>query len=82
MRRSHGLAVAMLWVLALAFTTGDAQQPPVIAIRAGHLIDPATGAVATNQIVLINEGKIIEVGSKLSIPPGADIRDLTNSLVK
>ena len=69
MRRSHGLAVAMLWVLALAFTTGDAQQPPVIAIRAGHLIDPATGAVATNQIVLLNEGKIIEVGQSYRSHP-------------
>lgn len=79
MRRSCYLALAVIWVLA--FSASDAQQSSVIAIRAGHLIDPATGGVATDQIVLIREGKIVEVGPKVPIPPGAAVRDLTSSWV-
>ena len=33
-----------------------------VAIRAGHLVAPATGRVTDDQIVLVRDGKILEVG--------------------
>jgi len=51
------------------------------AIRAGNLIDPATGTVAKNQIVLVKDGKIAEVGANVKIPAGAQVIDLSNSWV-
>ena len=52
-----------------------------VAIRAGHLVDPATGLVTDDQIVLVREGKIVEVGPSVKIPQGAEVVDLSNAWV-
>jgi imidazolonepropionase-like amidohydrolase len=52
-----------------------------IAIRAGNVIDPAKGTVAKNQIILIKDGKIAEVGPAVAIPAGAQMIDLSNEWV-
>jgi imidazolonepropionase-like amidohydrolase len=51
------------------------------AIRAGNLIDPATGTVAKNQIILIQDGKIQSVGASVQIPAGAEVIDLSSAWV-
>jgi len=53
----------------------------VVAVRAGHLVDPAKATVADNQVILIREGKIAEVGPSVNIPPGATTVDLSNQWV-
>lgn len=52
-----------------------------MAIRAGNLIDPATGTVAQNQIILVKDGKISEVGPDVNIPPDTEIIDLSQTWV-
>jgi imidazolonepropionase-like amidohydrolase len=52
-----------------------------IAVRAGHLIDPARGTVKANQIILVENGKITAIGPDLKIPAGAQNIDLTNEWV-
>jgi imidazolonepropionase-like amidohydrolase len=52
-----------------------------VAIRAGNLIDPATGSVAKNQIIIIKDQKIADVGSSVAIPSDAQIIDLSNEWV-
>jgi imidazolonepropionase-like amidohydrolase len=49
-----------------------------VAIRAGNLIDPATGSVAKNQIILIKDQKIVDVGPSVSIPADAQVIDLSS----
>jgi imidazolonepropionase-like amidohydrolase len=67
------LMVILLFAMpALAQTT---------AIRAGNLLDPATGAAAKNQIILIKDGKIAEVGASVKIPGDAQVIDLSSSWV-
>jgi imidazolonepropionase-like amidohydrolase len=51
------------------------------ALRVGHLIDPATGTVASNQIILVKDGKIVEVGPSIKIPAGAEVIDLSKGWV-
>ena len=74
-------------VIAFALTSVPAaQQPPaqpspVTAIRAGRLIDPDTGTVSTNQAILVQDGRIREVGSNLTIPAGATVIDLSKLTV-
>jgi imidazolonepropionase-like amidohydrolase len=74
-----------LGVLALVVTGGavQAQTASVIAIRAGHLFDSKSGKMLGNQIVLVKEEKITEVGSAdtVQIPPGAQVIDLGKSTV-
>ena len=52
-----------------------------VAIRAGNLIDPATRSVAKNQIILVKDQKIADVGSSVAIPADAQIIDLSNEWV-
>ena len=63
---------------AVSAQTGDAQT---IAVKAGHLIDPAAGTVANNQTILIQDGKITAVGPSVSIPPNAQVMDLSSEWV-
>ena len=50
-------------------------------IRAGNLIDPATGEVTRNQVILVRDGKIAEVGANVATPADAQVVDLTNGWV-
>src|SRR5438477_2944494 len=53
----------------------------VIAIRAGHLIDPETGAAAANQVILVEAGKFTSIGSNVAIPQNAEVIDLSQNYV-
>jgi imidazolonepropionase-like amidohydrolase len=53
----------------------------VIAIKAGHLIDPETGSVAANQIILVDAGKFTAIGPDVAIPPNAEVIDLAQYYV-
>jgi imidazolonepropionase-like amidohydrolase len=72
-------SVIVLIVFLALFTVLAAAQ--VTAIKAGKLVDPETGTVSTNQIILVEKGKITAVGAALAIPAGATIIDLSNSTV-
>jgi len=52
-----------------------------VAIRAGNLIDPATGTVAKNQIILVKDKKIVDVGPAVAIPKDAEVVDLSSEWV-
>ena len=49
----------------------------VTAIKAGKLVDTERGTVATNQVIIIRDGKIEAVGPALAIPAGAKVIDLS-----
>jgi imidazolonepropionase-like amidohydrolase len=66
------------------FSTGQlaAQSAaPVTLVRASRLLDPRTGNVLSPTAVLIEDGKIKEVGAptRVQAPPGAKIVDLGNA---
>lgn len=52
-----------------------------IAIRAGGVVDPSKGAVAKNQIILVEDGKIKAIGADVTIPAGAVTIDLSSEWV-
>ena len=78
MRRKVALEALLLALTLAASPSASAQTT---AIRAGRLIDPSTGTAATNQILLVEAGKIREVGAGLTIPPGAEVIDLSSETV-
>jgi len=80
-RIATGLLALMV---ALMFTEAAAAQSAVVAvtvIKAGRLLDPETGTATTNQIIIVEGEKIKEIGSNLSIPPGATVIDLSKLTV-
>jgi imidazolonepropionase-like amidohydrolase len=52
-----------------------------VALRAGNLIDPANGSVTKNQIILVKDKKIVEVGANVAIPKDSQIIDLSKEWV-
>jgi|ERR1043166_3640822 imidazolonepropionase-like amidohydrolase len=73
-RRLACLVIALLLFCLAAFSQ-------VTAIKAGKLVNPETGDVAVNQIILIEKGKIKAVGSDVQIPAGAEMIDLSKLTV-
>lgn len=62
--------------LAAAGMLAGLAPAQITAIRAGRLIDPDSGTVLTDQVILINGSKIEKVGRSIEIPPNATIIDL------
>jgi imidazolonepropionase-like amidohydrolase len=69
-----------LFVLALVLGRIDAVAQ-VVAIRAGRLAVPETGATLSNQIILVSNARVTAVGPDVAIPPGAAVIDLSRSTV-
>jgi imidazolonepropionase-like amidohydrolase len=53
----------------------------VTAVKAGRLVDPDMGSVLSDQVILIRDHKIVEVGKALAIPSGAKVIDLSKMTV-
>ncbi len=51
------------------------------AIRAGRVVDPDSGTVLTDQIILIRDSKIERVGKGIDVPPNAALVDLSKMTV-
>jgi imidazolonepropionase-like amidohydrolase len=63
-----------------AFNTSFGQTK-IKAIKAGKLIDVVTGTVLINQIIIVENNMIIEIGSGIAIPKNAEIIDLSKATV-
>jgi imidazolonepropionase-like amidohydrolase len=57
------------------------QPAPVIAIRAGRLVDPESGTISTSQVILVQSGRFTAIGPNVAIPAGAQVIDLSNLTV-
>jgi imidazolonepropionase-like amidohydrolase len=70
-----------LALAVLASSLAASGHAGVTAVRAGRLVDPEKGRVATNQVVLVDGERIVAVGPDLAIPAGASVIDLTGETV-
>jgi len=75
MKRSYNLAIAILFLLA-AF--GYAQEKTVV-LKASRLIDGKSDRPITNAVVVIQGDKVVQVGSGILIPSGAQVIDLKDA---
>lgn len=72
-------SILFLWVACCVLVcVGHAQ---VRAIRAGKLVDPDSGAVLSDQIIVIRDNKIENVGKGIEIPSNAKVIDLSRMTV-
>ncbi|HKS06385.1 MAG TPA: amidohydrolase family protein [Gemmatimonadaceae bacterium] len=88
MRSIHLVHLAALAVVSSAVAPvaiaqrGGAPQPsPVTAIRVGRLVDPETGTIANNQIMLVQGGRFTAIGANVTVPQGAEVIDLSGLTV-
>lgn len=77
--QSRRILLSLVFMILL-FTAGTALAQTT-ALRVSHLIDPESGAVTQNQIILIKGRQILEVGTDVAVPEGAEVIDLSNAWV-
>ena len=74
--RARCRLIALLATLAPALLSAQ-----VTAIRAGRLIDPESGSVLQNQVILVDAGRFTAVGGDVAIPANAQVIDLSGLTV-
>jgi imidazolonepropionase-like amidohydrolase len=80
-RNNNGGIVKAAIVAMFALALAQLASAQVTVVRAGHLIDPDSGTVLTNQIIIIKDGKVQAVGASLKIPENAAVIDLQDKTV-
>ncbi len=70
----------LLFSLSLYAQTADSSKPPIV-IQAGRLLDVRTGKILTNQKILVQDGRIAQVGATVAAPMNAQVIDLSRSMV-
>jgi len=71
------IAVFSLFLVSLASSRGAGNDaPPLIALKAARLFDGKSKALITNGVIIVHGDKIIDAGSNLPVPAGAEVIDL------
>ncbi|MGB2602874.1 MAG: amidohydrolase family protein [Candidatus Sulfotelmatobacter sp.] len=83
MKKCHYCAVFVIGLLALAVQLVAQQGSRSVVIHAGHVLDVKTGKLLSDQMLVIEDGKIVTVGAsaETKAPAGAVLIDLSNATV-
>ena len=74
------VAVPLLLIaIPIVSQTAKAPDSHLVALRAAKMLDVKAGKIVTSPVVIVEGGRIKEVGSGLAIPPGAKVIDLGNA---
>jgi imidazolonepropionase-like amidohydrolase len=76
--RPH-LLIALLLSSLVAFCVSPvarSQNPKLVAVRAGRLIDVRSGNVINNAVILIENGRVKQAGANVPVPAGVEVIDL------
>jgi imidazolonepropionase-like amidohydrolase len=65
------------WLLALmGYLSPVYGDEPALVIEAGHLVDTELGRVTGPQMILVRDGRVVQVAAQMAVPAGARIVDL------
>ncbi|HEX8847791.1 MAG TPA: amidohydrolase family protein [Pyrinomonadaceae bacterium] len=82
MGRTLALLLALLCGVAVqAQGSANTQAPKRIAVRAARMLDVKTGNIIADAVVIIENGRIADSGSKLTIPKDAQVIDLGGAML-
>src|ERR1700676_3800962 len=76
-----GIRLKNIVMVVIALALSQSALAQVTVVRAGRLIDPDSGTVLTNQVIMIKDGKIQAVGRELALPANATVIDLSDKTV-
>ncbi len=71
----------LLLLAALCFPFAIPMSAQKVAVRAGHVVDPATGTAAADQVILVEDGRITAVGRNLDVRGVDRVIDLSDAWV-
>jgi imidazolonepropionase-like amidohydrolase len=68
-------------ILILGAVLVQAARAETVFVKAGRLLDVRSGQVQSGQSILIENGRIRQVGANIAAPAGARVIDLSNAMV-
>jgi imidazolonepropionase-like amidohydrolase len=71
----------LVFLSLLIVSSSTVIHAQVTAIKVGRLLDPETGTVTANQIILVEGQTIKAIGPNIKVPNGASTIDLSNRTV-
>jgi len=71
------IAICLLVCLGLGAAPSAQAPANLTVIRAGRLLDPETGQLLSNQLIVVEGARIRDVGPNAAIPAGAKVIDLS-----
>lgn len=85
MRKPFLLVSVLMWCLQCLIWAQSETPPAVLpssagtsyVVRAGLLIDPESGTATPNQTIAVKDGRIVAIGANVSVPPAAEVIDLS-----
>ena len=80
----HAILACVACAVPAAFAAAAPAAPgPVTVVKAGKLVDVAAGRVRNDQLIVIQDGKIVAVGpaGATTVPAGAAVVDLSDKTV-
>ena len=78
LKRKYLVSLAGLLFFLIGVADAYAQNT---VIKAGHLFDSRTGKVIDDQVIIVKDGRIVQVGPNLKSAPNDTVIDLSNSWV-
>ena len=75
------LAIYRFITFAVLMILGGSASAQVTAIRAGRMIDPVSGSVKSNVIIVVEDKRIQSVGRDVRVADGATVIDLSGMTV-
>lgn len=82
MKQSHLVRFLYLCLFGSFLATAFAADPaPTIALKAARLFDGKSKALLSNSVVIVQGDRIIDVGTNLPIPQGAQVIDLGDAML-
>jgi imidazolonepropionase-like amidohydrolase len=58
-----------------------AVPPKITVVKSAHLVDPKSGTVVANAVIIVQDDKVTQVGSGLAVPAGAEVIDLKGATI-
>jgi imidazolonepropionase-like amidohydrolase len=74
--RAVAIGCLVFWPVLFQGQNPSAMADHITAVRGARMLDVKTGDYLSNAVILVQNARIIEVGSGLSIPVGAKLIDL------
>ena len=71
----------VLYLSGLVLVTASTTAAQVTAIRVGQLVNPETGTISANQVILVEGGTFQAIGADVTVPAGAEAIDLSGLTV-
>src|ERR1019366_1526034 len=80
-RTAFSILLAASSLAAQSTAPAKPTAPKITVVKAARLVDPKSGGVISNAMIIVQDDKVTQVGTGLTIPAGAEVIDLKGATI-